>query len=140
MMRTFGLSMAALLGLAACDTTQSSTSSPSAAVAPLGVNFSWDGTARCFDSRSPAFTISGAPAETASLKFKMTDLDATGFNHGGGTVSYSGPSVPSGAFSYKGPCPPTGSHNYRWTVTALDAGGSTLGRGSATLPFSQSGR
>lgn len=131
-----------LVLLAACETPSGGTSGNAAAtpVAPLGVSFNWDGTSKCFDPASPAFTVSGAPAETAKLKFRMKDLDAPSFNHGGGEVAYSGQQVPRGAFIYKGPCPPSGSHDYRWDVSALDASGNVVARGEAMQPFSQSGR
>jgi hypothetical protein len=134
----FALSAASLI--AACETTSSVGAGSDPAAAPLGVSFSWDGTSKCFDPASPAFTISGAPSGTTALKFNMTDLDAPGFRHGGGTVTYTGASVPQGAFTYKGPCPPSGSHDYRWDVKAVDSSGTVLAKGSATQSFSQAGR
>ena len=69
-------------------------------------DFSWEGTASCFDPKSPPFSLTGVPAGTKRLKFAMTDLDAPSYPHGGGTVAYSGQNqVGRGAFSYQGPCP-----------------------------------
>ena len=104
-------------------------------LAQMSVGFSWSSADKC-STKSPAFTVTGAPEGTAKLRFKMTDLDVPNYNHGGGTVAYNGQQVPAGAFSYKGPCPPSGSHDYRWRVEALNAAGDTiLGRGEATKAF-----
>ena len=120
-----------MLTLSACQTAKEAPN-----LAKLDVDFSWVGTSAC-SSKSPAFSIENVPAETATLKFLMTDLDKRTFNHGGGTVAYSGGSaVPAGAFSYTGPCPPSGSHTYQWDVQALNAAGDMiLGKGTATAPF-----
>lgn len=124
-------SLAATAFLVGCQTTKEAKN-----LAKIGVSFSWSGTESC-SSTSPAFQVAGVPAGTAKLVFEMTDLDVPTFNHGGGTVAYSGQAeIPAGAFSYTGPCPPSGSHDYRFDVSALSASGDTvLGRGSATRPF-----
>jgi hypothetical protein len=99
-------------------------------------SFSWAGIPRC-STLSPAFTIRGAPAGTAKLRFLMTDNDAPDFPHGGSTVVYDGRGrVPQGAISYTGPCPPGVTHKYVWTVEALDASGKVLGatRASGLFP------
>ena len=113
------------------------TSSPAGAQAPaFSVDFSWEGTASCFDPRSPPFTLSGVPAGTKRLSFAMKDLDAPSFPHGGGTVAFTGqPQVHRGAFSYQGPCPPSGQHTYQWTVEAQDAAGKTLATATVTKKF-----
>lgn len=65
----------------------------------------------------------------------MSDLDASSFNHGGGTVEYTGQNeLPYGAFSYRGPCPPI-RHIYQIYVQALDAAGKTLASAKARQPF-----
>jgi phosphatidylethanolamine-binding protein (PEBP) family uncharacterized protein len=67
------------------------------------------------------YTVTGIDAATLS---KALDTDpATG------TVGANW----DGDNEYTGPCPPTGSgeHTYTWTITALDAGGATIG--SATF-------
>lgn len=93
----------------------------------FAVDFTWDGTAECFDPKSPPFTLSGVPEGTKTLRFSMKDLDAPSFPHGGGSVPYRGQGrVERGAFTYKGPCPPSGRHTYVWTVEAQDAGGKTI--------------
>ncbi|HLI11098.1 MAG TPA: YbhB/YbcL family Raf kinase inhibitor-like protein [Alphaproteobacteria bacterium] len=90
-------------------------------------DFTWEGTAACFDPQSPPFSLGNVPAGTKTLEFRMQDLDAPSFPHGGGTVAYAGQSkVPRGAFSYKGPCPPHGQHRYMWTVKAEDGAGKVL--------------
>ncbi len=88
-------------------------------------------------SKPPAFTVNGVPAGTKTLKFAMTDLNVPSYDHGGGTVTYSGSAdIPAGSFSYKGPCPPDGAHDYKFVVTAINAAGDTvLGRGQAVRAF-----
>jgi phosphatidylethanolamine-binding protein (PEBP) family uncharacterized protein len=112
-------------------------SGPAGAQAPgFSVDFSWEGTAACFDPKSPPFTVAGVPAGTKQLKFAMKDLDAPGYPHGGGTVAFTGQSqVSRGAFSYQGPCPPSGQHTYQWTVEAQDAAGKTLMTATAAKKF-----
>ena len=59
----------------------------------------------------------------------MIDLDAPGFNHGGGKANYAGgDKIMPGAFKYKSPCPPGGVHRYEWRITALDKDGKTVGK------------
>ena len=100
------------------------------------VDFTWEGTAKCFDPKSPPFSVSGVPAGTKVLRFVMTDLDAPGFPHGGGSVPYSGQSrIERGAFAYKGPCPPQGQHSYQWTVDAQGATGEALATTNVTKKF-----
>ena len=54
----------------------------------------------------------------------LTDLDAPGFAHGGGTVAYSGDNViEPGEFTYQSPCPPNGSHDYEWTAHTKESDG-----------------
>jgi phosphatidylethanolamine-binding protein (PEBP) family uncharacterized protein len=102
----------------------------------FAVDFTWEGTAKCFDPKSPPFSVSGVPAGTKVLGFAMTDLDAPSFPHGGGTVPYSGQTrIERGAFAYKGPCPPQGQHSYRWTIEAQDGAGKTLATATATKKF-----
>ncbi len=105
-------------------------------MAPLNVSWEWKPSDNC-TKQSPAFTIASIPADTKTLDFKMVDLDVPSFNHGGGTVAYSGSgSIPAGAFLYTGPCPPSGVHRYEFTVTAINAAGDTaLGRGKAVRTF-----
>jgi phosphatidylethanolamine-binding protein (PEBP) family uncharacterized protein len=101
----------------------------------FAVDFTWEGTAKCFDPKSPPFSVSGVPAGTKVLRFAMKDLDAPNFPHGGGSVAYSGQSrIERGAFGYKGPCPPQ-QHSYQWTVEAQDGAGKTLATATATKTF-----
>jgi phosphatidylethanolamine-binding protein (PEBP) family uncharacterized protein len=102
----------------------------------FAVDFSWQGTASCFDPKSPPFTLGHVLAGTKSVRFKMADLDAPSFDHGGGTITFEGQAdIPRGAFSYRGPCPPSGQHRYRWTIEALDASGTVLRRAQVMRPF-----
>jgi phosphatidylethanolamine-binding protein (PEBP) family uncharacterized protein len=101
----------------------------------MSLSFSWSGVPHC-SHHAPAFRLSGVPAGTARLAFRLIDLDLPPFPHGGGTIAYQGGNVPAGSFSYIGPCPPPGhAHRYQWTVRALDAGGRTLATASAMRPF-----
>ena len=102
----------------------------------FAVDFTWEGTASCFDPKSPPFSLNGVPAGTKVLRFAMKDLDAPSFPHGGGSVPYSGQNrIERGAFAYKGPCPPEGQHSYQWTVEAQDGAGKTLATATATKRF-----
>ena len=102
----------------------------------FAVDFSWEGTASCFDPKSPPFSLTGVPVGSKTLKFVMTDLDAPSYPHGGGTVAYSGQNqIGRGAFSYQGPCPPQGQHSYQWIVEARDGSGKTLASATVTKRF-----
>jgi phosphatidylethanolamine-binding protein (PEBP) family uncharacterized protein len=130
-MVTRNAAIAAILLLSACSTVKDAPN-----MGTLGVAYDWTKADECA-SKSPAFTISNVPADTQSLVFRMTDLHVPSYNHGGGTVPYSGSgTIPAGAFFYKGPCPPNGTHDYEFTVTAVNAAGDTaLARGKAVRPF-----
>jgi phosphatidylethanolamine-binding protein (PEBP) family uncharacterized protein len=110
---------------------------PSLAQTPgFSVDFSWQGTASCFDPRSPPFSLAGVPPGTKRFVFAMKDLDAPQFPHGGGTIAFSGQTqVERGAFSYQGPCPPSGQHTYQWTVEAQDASGKALATATVAKKF-----
>ncbi|MDV7338008.1 hypothetical protein RYZ26_00275 [Terasakiella sp. A23] len=134
-MKKFALNLGVILGagltLSACQTAKMAENA-----ATLDVAFNWQNTKAC-SGVSPAFQIGNIPAGTETLSFRMTDLNKLSFNHGGGTVKYSGSGdIAQGAFGYTGPCPPSGQHNYRWTVQALDKSGELiLGEGKATKAF-----
>jgi len=107
---------------------------PNAAHA-FGLSFEWGQTKKCFDSKSPPIKLSKVPKGTEKVRFKMVDLDAPGYPHGGGTVAYDGKaSLPYGAFKYKGPCPPS-PHTYQITGEALDAKGKVIAKASARKRF-----
>ena len=77
----------------------------------FAVTPTWEGVKTCsgqpITSPSPAFSLAGVPAGTVELEFRMVDLEAPRFNHGGGKVRYAGQArIPSGAFQFIGPCPP----------------------------------
>ena len=102
----------------------------------FSIDFTWQGTKACFDPQSPPFTLSGVPPGTKTLRFTMKDLDAPSFDHGGGTIAYTGQQrIPRGAFTYRGPCPPNGQHHYAWSVEALDAAGKALVVATMVKPF-----
>jgi phosphatidylethanolamine-binding protein (PEBP) family uncharacterized protein len=116
---------AAILSLALLPLTTASASAFSS-------SFRWCG------SGSPTISISGVPKSTAKLIILMSDLDKPDFNHGGGTVTYTGQSqIPCGSLtSYIGPSPPSGTHHYRIGISAMDAKGMTLGQSISMQPFS----
>ncbi len=116
--------------------TSLATVAPAAA---FSINVSWSGTAKCFDGQSPVISLSAVPQGTAQIRFVMNDLDAPNFNHGGGTVTFSGQrQLAKGAFSYRGPCPPSGqTHRYRWTAEAIGADGAVRARAQQVVPFRQ---
>ncbi len=110
----------------------------SAALAGMSLGFRWGPTGQCFDPNSPPITLADVPDGTVKLRFRMTDLDATGFNHGGGEVAFDGQeTLGYGAFHYKGPCPPDPSrpHHYELSMQALDAGGKVLASARAERRF-----
>lgn len=90
-----------------------------------------------------AEAVGKIPVGTKTLRFRLKDHQATGYQHGGGEYPVSGKSVsiPCGALkskSYEGPSPPAGQvHDYEWIVTAVDASGSVVGTGSALRRFPQ---
>ena len=105
----------------------------------FAVTPTWEGITVCsgqpVNSPSPAFTVTGVPAGAATLDFRMVDLDAPDFQHGGGKVRYSGQSrIAPGAFQFTGPCPPR-THRYQWTVLAEDAAGRPIGTARATKTY-----
>ena len=98
--------------------------SATTALADFTISFTWGDIPDCRTGRaktvkSPRFVVKGVPAGTTKIQFKMKDLNARSYNHGGGTVAITGDGVvPFGSFTYKGPCPPSGTHTYEWTATA----------------------
>jgi phosphatidylethanolamine-binding protein (PEBP) family uncharacterized protein len=103
----------------------------------FSIEFTWEGTGKCFEPQSPPFMLSHVPPGTKTLRFTMVDLDFNAFHHGGGEAPYTGNDrIPRGAVNgdYRGPCPPS-EHHYEWTVLAFDAGGNILGEAKAMKPF-----
>lgn len=97
----------------------------------FGASFRW-----C--SGSPDFSLSAVPKGTTKLRFNMVDQQAPSFQHGGGTVAYSGQKgVPCGALgNFVGPSPPPPQvHTYEFTIEALDASGSVIGTAKARRKF-----
>jgi phosphatidylethanolamine-binding protein (PEBP) family uncharacterized protein len=107
----------------------------------FGLSFDWGGIPRCTSGHpgtvnNPRFRLTGVPSGTAKITFRLRDNNVPSYNHGGGTVPYSGgSSIPSGAFNYKSPCPPHGSHTYTWTATAYDASGKKVGSATASKKY-----
>lgn len=106
------------------------------------ISFDWAGLKLCTSGNpntvgSPQFKVSDVPEGTRFIRFKLVDLDARDYNHGGGVVAYDGGGVvPAGTFRYKSPCPPNGSHRYEWTATALERkNGGKLGTAKARRSY-----
>jgi phosphatidylethanolamine-binding protein (PEBP) family uncharacterized protein len=107
-----------------------------AAQAKFGATMRWCGS-------SPEFALSGVPKGTATLDFRMVDLDVPGYPHGGAQMAYEGQRSVAcselGSASlgrYQGPSPPAGQvHTYEWTIKALDAGGRVIGQAVTRRKF-----
>jgi len=110
------------------------------AAADFTIQFSWNNIPLCTSGRpntvaNPAFRLSDVPAGTEQIEFRMVDLDAPSYNHGGATLGITGSGVvPEGTFTYRSPCPPSGSHTYEWRATAR-GGGAVLGQARATRQY-----
>tara|TARA_Y100001968_G_scaffold215440_1_gene198200 strand:- start:252 stop:659 length:408 start_codon:yes stop_codon:yes gene_type:complete len=95
-------------------------------------SFEWGDIKSCTTGRpnrvpNPIFSLENVPAGTAVIKFQMKDLNAPNYNHGGGSVEYSGGNtIQPGVFKYKSPCPPGRVHTYRWKAIARDENGEKL--------------
>ena len=113
----------------------------SASANEFTIEFEWGDTPHCNTGNpsridNPTFVLGNVPVDTTTIKFRMRDLNAPSYNHGGGKVSYSGGDIiPAGEFSYKGPCPPRQVHDYRWTAIALDEEGNAIDDAHATRSF-----
>lgn len=106
------------------------------------MSFAWGPLKSCTSGNpdtvaSPAFKLKDVPDGTKFIRFKLTDKNAPGYNHGGGTVAWKGAgTVPAGAFKYKSPCPPDGAHTYEWTATAMSKkNGGKLGEARARRKY-----
>jgi phosphatidylethanolamine-binding protein (PEBP) family uncharacterized protein len=105
--------------------------------AELSVDFSWKGIERC-SKYSPQIRIKDIPTGTKYFEVKLKDLDARGWNHGGGKVENNDSGIiQAGALrsGYNGPCPPSGSHPYQFTVKAVNEEGIIIGIGKAVKEF-----
>ena len=95
----------------------------------FSISFEWGDIPLCNSGSpntvpNPRFVLSNVPKGTKFIQFTMTDLDVPSYNHGGGTVKYTGNNIiEPGAFTYKSPCPPGGSHRYQWTAKAKEKTG-----------------
>jgi len=115
-----------------------------ATAAEFTISFEWGNIPLCNSGRpntvpNPRFVLSNVPEGTKFIEFIMTDLDVPSYNHGGGTVEYTGNNIiEPGAFTYLSPCPPSGSHSYQWTATARKKTGmlgGSLGKAKATRKY-----
>jgi phosphatidylethanolamine-binding protein (PEBP) family uncharacterized protein len=100
------------------------------AVADFKFTFTWGDIPLCTTGNpntvgSPRFVVTDIPDGALTLRFRLKDLDAPNYNHGGGTVTITSGAgtggsvvIPFGTFQYKSPCPPGGRHTYEWTVIA----------------------
>ena len=102
----------------------------------LGVEYSWKGITNC-SNISPAIKVTGFPKETKSFSVRMSDLNDSTVNHGGGKIlNDSSGMIPSGAFDdYRGPCLQGSVHRFQFIVNALDAQGTVIGEGKAIQTF-----
>jgi hypothetical protein len=113
----------------------------SPALADMGVSFTWGDIPRCTSGHpgtvpSPQFVLTGVPAGTATVDFRLKDLNVPSYNHGGATLRMGGAgTVPFGTFTYRSPCPPGGVHTYEWRVTARDAAGNALATATARRTY-----
>ncbi|MGR3634491.1 MAG: hypothetical protein ACU0BK_01030 [Shimia sp.] len=112
------------------------------AAAEFKISFAnWGGIKSCTTGRpntvgNPEFVVTGLPAGTTTVQFKIKDLDVPNYNHGGSKklkVTQDG-RVAAGTFKYKSPCPPNGTHTYEWTATAR-AGGKVVGKAKAARKY-----
>lgn len=115
-----------------------------AMAADFAISFEWGDIPLCTTGYpnivpNPRFTLADVPEGTKFLQFKMTDLDVPSYDHGGGTVEYTGQEViEPGAFTYQSPCPPGGTHRYRWTAVAKEKTGffsGSIGKAQATRTY-----
>ena len=96
----------------------------SGVAAPFQFSFSWAGLKNCDTGypnwvSNPPFYFKNVPVGTQWIFFKMVDLQAPGYHHGGGWVQYRGrQAIKRDQFHYRSPCPPGGVHTYRWTAWA----------------------
>ena len=107
----------------------------------FSLSFTWGNLKLCNTGKpnrvsNPKFVLSGVPEGTQKIKFKMIDRNVPRYNHGGGTVKYTGKNtIAPGAFKYKSPCPPGETHTYEWTATAIGKGGKKLGTAKSSKRY-----
>lgn len=98
--------------------------SSAATAGDFAFSFSWAGLKSCTSGNpntvsNPRFVLKDVPDGTKFIRFRLTDKNVPGYNHGGGVVPWSGgAAIEPGAFKYKSPCPPGGAHVYEWKATA----------------------
>ena len=115
-----------------------------AAASDFAISFEWGDIPLCTSGQpnlvpNPRFVLSHVPEGTKFIEFTMTDLNVPSYDHGGGTVDYTGEDIiEPGAFRYKSPCPPGGSHRYQWTAVAKKKKGlfsGSIGKAQATKSY-----
>ncbi len=112
------------------------------AALPFEIGFEWGDFKSCTNGSprtvaNPRFDLKDVPEGTKFIRFKLVDRNKPDFDHGGGTVAWTGETViEPGAFTYRSPCPPNGSHVYEWTATAQDKkSGGKLGTAKARRDY-----
>ena len=111
---------------------------PSAHAEDFSFTFNWGDIPSCttgYPNRvaNPIFELKNVPEGAAEIRFSLSDNDAPGFNHGGGSADYKGENtIQPGAFKYQSPCPPSGRHTYEWSARVRDADGDTLARAKSS--------
>lgn len=109
--------------------------------AAFDFSFQWGNIPKCNNGRpgrvpNPVFKLKKVPKGTTAIHFKLKDLAAPRYAHGGGKVAYKGKStVQPGAFKYNSPCPPGGRHTYEWSAIAKDKSGKTLASAKARRKY-----
>ncbi|MEJ2518267.1 MAG: hypothetical protein P8Y82_09945 [Methyloceanibacter sp.] len=83
--------------------------SASGALAEFTISFDWSDIPRCTSGRpntvgSPAFVLRDVPPGTTTIQFRLKDLNAPSYNHGGDAVQIGQDGrLPFGVFKYKSP-------------------------------------
>ena len=115
-----------------------------AVASEFAISFEWGDIPLCTSGQpnlvpNPRFVLSNVPEGTKFIQFRMTDRDVPSYDHGGGTVEYTGKNIiEPGAFKYKSPCPPSGSHRYEWAAIAKEKTGlfsGSIGKARATKSY-----
>ncbi|MFH2092280.1 MAG: YbhB/YbcL family Raf kinase inhibitor-like protein [Pseudomonadota bacterium] len=110
----------------------------------FSISFEWGNIPLCTSGNpntvsNPRFVLSNVPEGTRFICFSLTDLDRPNYNHGGGTIAYTGNNtIEPGAFKYQSPCPPDGAHLYEWSAKAKETDGffsGSIGSASAKKKY-----
>jgi phosphatidylethanolamine-binding protein (PEBP) family uncharacterized protein len=112
----------------------------------IGVDYTWKLKHRCA-SISPELRLTGIPTGTTEISVMMKDHDRPGNDHGGGFLKNDDGFPPEFVIAegglnrgYRGPCNPvfeSFGHDYEFYVTAKDAKGEILGKGSLKKTYAR---